>query len=141
MITAIAGASDYLDRAFVTYTNQAKMELVGVSEDILRVHGAVSEACARAMAEGGRARAGTTYALSVTGLAGPGGGTADKPVGLVYVGLAAPDRTVVRKINWPRTRDQIRAISAMTALDLLRRALAGLPIEGPDLARQSTAAQ
>jgi nicotinamide-nucleotide amidase len=133
MITAIAGASDYLDRAFVTYTNQAKMDLVGVSDAILREHGAVSEACARAMAEGARSRAGTTYAVSVTGLAGPGGGTPDKPVGLVFIGLAGPDRAVVRRIQWPGTRDQIRAISAMTALDLLRWALAGLPVEGGDL--------
>jgi nicotinamide-nucleotide amidase len=130
MITAIAGSSDYFDRAFVTYSDQAKMDLLGVSAEVLREHGAVSEPCARAMAEGARARAGTTYAVSVTGLAGPGGGTADKPVGLVFVGLATPDRTVVRKLLWPgRRRDQIRSVSAMVALDLVRRALAGLPLE------------
>ena len=129
MITAIAGSSDYFDRGFVTYSNQAKMDLLGVSEDILREHGAVSEPCARAMAEGARTRAGTTYAVSVTGLAGPGGGTPDKPVGLVFVAVATPDRTVVRRLQWPGQREQIRAISAMTALDLVRRALAGLPLE------------
>ncbi len=107
-ITEVAGSSEYFDRGFVTYTNQAKMEMLGVAEEILREHGAVSEPCAQAMAEGARARAGTTYALSVTGLAGPGGGTADKPVGLVFVGLAAPDRTVVRRLRWPGQRDQIR---------------------------------
>jgi nicotinamide-nucleotide amidase len=131
MITRVAGSSDYFDRGFVTYANQAKMDLLGVSEDILRDHGAVSEPCARAMAEGARARARTTYALSITGIAGPGGGTPDKPVGLVYVALAAPDRTVVRKLTWPGQREQIRAISAMTALDLVRRALAGLLPEQP----------
>jgi nicotinamide-nucleotide amidase len=129
LITAVAGASDYFDRSFVTYSNQAKMDLVGVSEEILREHGAVSEACARAMAEGARARAGTTYAVSVTGLAGPGGGTPDKPVGLVFVGLAGPGRTFVRRLRWPGQREQIRAISAMVALDLVRRALSGLPLD------------
>ncbi len=79
------------------------------------------------------AGAGTTYAVSVTGLAGPGGGTADKPVGPVFVGLATPDRTVVRRLFWPgRRREQIRSISAMVALDLARRALAGLPLEESD---------
>lgn len=128
-VTAIPGSSEYFDRGFVTYTDRAKMDLLGVSEDLLREHGAISEPCARAMAEGARARAGTTYAVSVTGLAGPGGGTPDKPVGLVFVGIATPDRTVVRRLRWPGTRDQIRAISAMTALDLVRRALGGLPLE------------
>jgi nicotinamide-nucleotide amidase len=107
-----------------------------VSEAILDEHGAVSEPCARAMAEGARARARTTHALSVTGLAGPGGGTPDKPVGLVFVGLAGPDRTVVRRIRWPGTRDQIRSISAMAALDLLRRTLSGIALDEADLARR-----
>ena len=121
MMTEVAGSSDYFDRGFVTYTNQAKMDMLGVSEEILREHGAVSEPCAQAMAEGARARARTTYAVSITGLAGPGGGTPDKPVGLVFVGLATPDHTVVRRLRWPGQRQQIRAISAMVALDLLRQ--------------------
>jgi nicotinamide-nucleotide amidase len=133
MITSIAGASEYFDRGFVTYTNQAKHELVGVPQALLDEHGPVSEPCARAMAEGARERAKTTYALSVTGLAGPGGGTPDKPVGLVYVGLATPEQTLVRKIHWPGQREQIRAISAMVALDMLRRALAGIPPDEHDL--------
>ena len=137
MITAIAGASAYFDRGFVTYTNQAKHELVGVPQAILDDHGPVSEPCARAMAEGARERARTTYALSVTGLAGPGGGTPDKPVGLVFVGLATPERTLVRKIMWPGQREQIRGVSAMTALDMLRRELAGIPQEEHELARRS----
>ena len=134
MISAVPGSSDYFDRGLVTYSNQAKMELLGVSEETLREHGAVSEPCARAMAEGARARARTTYALSVTGIAGPGGGTADKPVGLVYVALAMPEKTVVRRIHWPGQREQVRAISAMVALDLLRRCLAGLPLDETDSA-------
>lgn len=133
MITAIAGSSEYFDRGFVTYSNQAKMDLLGVSEAILREHGAVSEPCVRAMAEGARARAGTTYALAITGIAGPGGGTPEKPVGLVYVALAAPDKTVVRRIRWPGQREQVRAISAMVALDLLRRRLAGLALDEGEL--------
>lgn len=133
MITAIPGSSEYFDRGFVTYSNGAKMDLLGVGEEILREHGAVSEPCVRAMAEGARARAGTTYAVAITGIAGPGGGTPEKPVGLVYVALAAPDKTVVRRIRWPGQREQVRAISAMVALDLLRRRLAGLPLEDGDL--------
>ncbi len=128
MITAVPGSSSYFDRGFVTYTNQAKMDLLGVSEDVLREHGAVSEPCARAMAEGARARAGTTYGISVTGIAGPGGGTPETPVGLVFVGLASPGGTVVRRLRWPGQREQVRGISAMVALDLLRRALSGLPL-------------
>jgi nicotinamide-nucleotide amidase len=134
MITAIAGSSDYFDRGFVTYSNQAKLDLLGVREEILREHGAVSEPCARAMAEGARTRAETTFAVSVTGIAGPGGGTPDKPVGLVYIGLSTPERTVVRRIRWPGQREQVRAISAMVALDLLRRELSGLPVEAPEIA-------
>jgi nicotinamide-nucleotide amidase len=127
-ITAIPGSSDYFDRGFVTYTNQAKIDLLGVGEDVLRDHGAVSEPCARAMAEGARTRARTTYAVAITGVAGPGGGTPEKPVGLVYVAIATPDRTVVRRVSWPGQREQVRAISAMAALDLVRRALSGLPL-------------
>jgi len=132
MITAVPGSSAYFDRGFVTYSNQAKMDLLGVGEDLLREHGAVSEPCARAMAEGARTRAGTTYAVAVTGIAGPGGGTPEKPVGLVFVALASPGGTVVRRLRWPGQRDQIRGISAMVALDLVRRALAGLPLEEGD---------
>jgi nicotinamide-nucleotide amidase len=84
------------------------------------------------MAEGARARAGTTYAVAVTGIAGPGGGTPDKPVGLVFVALATPERTVVRRLRWPGQREQVRAISAMVALDLVRRALSGLPLDDPE---------
>ena len=136
MFTEVPGSSAYFDRGFVTYTNQAKMDMVGVSEEILRDHGPVSEPCAQAMAEGARARAGTTYALATTGLAGPDGGTPDKPVGLVFVALATPERTVVRRLRWPGQRDQIRALTAMVALDLLRRALAGQPVELGEVARR-----
>jgi len=131
MITMVPGASEYFDRGFVTYTNQAKQDLLGVPEVILAEHGAVSEPCARAMAEGARARAKTTYALAVTGIAGPGGGTPDKPVGLVFIALATPEETVVRRIQWPGQREQIRAVSAMVALDLLRRRLSRIAVDAP----------
>jgi nicotinamide-nucleotide amidase len=132
MITGVPGASTYFDRGFITYTNEAKQELLGVPASIFADHGAVSEPCARAMAEGARARAKTSYALAITGIAGPGGGTDEKPVGLVYIALATPGETVVRRIQWPGQREGIRAISAMVALDLLRRSLARLSMDVPE---------
>jgi nicotinamide-nucleotide amidase len=132
LLTAVPGASDYFDRGFITYTEAAKRDLVNVPEALIAEHGVVSEECARAMADGARAVAKTTYAISVTGLAGPGGGTEEKPVGLVYIGLAGPKETVVRRINWPGQREQIRGIAAMVGLDLLRRALQGLEPLAPE---------
>jgi nicotinamide-nucleotide amidase len=133
MVTSVPGSSAYFDRGFVTYTNEAKHDLLGVPEPIFAEHGAVSEPCARAMAEGARARARTTYALAITGIAGPGGGTPDKPVGLVYIALATPAETIVRRIQWTGQREQVRAISAMVALDMLRRSLCKLSIDALDL--------
>lgn len=129
MVTRVPGSSEYFDRGFITYSNRAKIELLGVPEAVLAEHGAVSEPTARAMAEGAKARSNTTYALSITGVAGPGGGTPEKPVGLVFIALAAPDKTVVRKVRWPGGRDQVRQLSAMVALDMLRRSLLGLSVE------------
>ena len=88
-LTAIAGSSDVVDRGFVTYSNEAKMELLGVPGPLIAAHGAVSEPVARAMAEGALARSRATITIAVTGVAGPGGGTVAKPVGLVWFGLAA----------------------------------------------------
>ena len=132
-----SGSSAYFQRGFVTYANEAKEELIGVPHAILVEHGAVSEECARAMAEGARARAKADYALAVTGIAGPGGGSPEKPVGLVYVAVATADATHVRKLNWRGSRDQIRTLSAVSALDLLRRALLGLPLETHEIARRA----
>ena len=108
-LTEIAGSSAVVDRGFVTYSNRAKTELLGVPDDLLREHGAVSEPVARAMAEGALARSGTSAGIAVTGVAGPGGGTTEKPIGLVHIALAregaataharhvfAGDRTAVR---------------------------------------------
>ncbi|WP_321391138.1 CinA family protein [Emcibacter sp.] len=86
-LTEIAGSSDVVDRGFITYTNRAKMEVLGVSANIIRDHGAVSEACARAMAEGALAASSATIAVAVTGVAGPGGGSVEKPVGLVHMAV------------------------------------------------------
>jgi nicotinamide-nucleotide amidase len=88
LLTEIPGSSDVVERGFVTYSNAAKTELLGVPADLIAVHGAVSEPVARAMAEGALAHSHADLAVSVTGVAGPGGGTAAKPVGLVHLGLA-----------------------------------------------------
>lgn len=132
MITAVPGSSAYFEQGFVTYSNEAKHELLGVPREVFLEHGAVSEVCARAMAEGARDRAKATYALAITGIAGPDGGTKDKPVGLVFIALAGPEETAVRRIQWNAQREQIRAVSAMVALDLLRRRLARLTLDAPE---------
>src|SRR4051794_29976677 len=94
-LTAIAGSSDVLDRGFVTYSNEAKHEQIGVPMPLIQAHGAVSEEVARAMADGTLVRSRATIAISVTGVTGPGGGTTDKPVGLVCFGLAQTGQPVV----------------------------------------------
>ena len=99
-LTEIAGSSDVFERGFVTYSNDAKAESLGVPRDMLRQHGAVSEPVARAMAEGGRAALSATFAVAVTGVAGPGGGSAEKPVGLVHFGCAGPDGTAHREMRF-----------------------------------------
>ena len=122
-ITARPGSSDYFLGGVISYGDQAKIDLLEVSPDVLARHGAVSEEVAAAMAAGARARLGADYALSVTGVAGPDGGTPEKPVGLVYLGCAGPDGTQVRRGSFPGDRDSVRTFSATSALHLLRRAL------------------
>ncbi|MBP0615186.1 CinA family protein [Jiella mangrovi] len=119
-ITDIAGSSAVIDRGFVTYSNQAKIELVGVDPAALESHGAVSEVVARQMAEGGRERSGVTVAVSITGIAGPGGGSETKPVGLVHFACAGPDATVYREKRFGDLgRAGIRAASVIVALEML----------------------
>lgn len=122
-LVAVAGASRSFIEGVVAYADQVKVRRLGVPEELLAKHGAVSEPVARAMAEGERKAAGTDYALAITGVAGPDGGSAEKPVGLVFVALAGPKGTQVleRKLWGDRGRVQVLACAA--ALDLLRLAL------------------
>jgi len=119
-ITATPSASDYFAGGFITYTNEMKTRLLGVPESLLAEHGAVSEPVAIAMARGARERLGTSYALSITGYAGPTG----EQVGLAYIGLAAPDKAEARRVQFGGDRDRVRMFSTNTALDMLRHALA-----------------
>ncbi len=120
-LTEIPGASKVLERSGVTYANSAKRDWLGVSEALLQEHGAVSAACARAMAEGVRATARTDIGLAVTGIAGPGGGSADKPVGTVYLALADGDKVHVEHLKLGGSRQRIRMLTTMTALARLAR--------------------
>ena len=126
-LTDVPGASASFLGGVVSYTNGVKANILNVPQSLLDEHGAVSAPVAHAMAEGVRARTGADYALSVTGVAGPDTDERGNPVGLVYIGLAAPEGTEVRERRFgKRTREHIRAQSANTAFDLLRRALQGL---------------
>jgi nicotinamide-nucleotide amidase len=119
-LTAIAGASEIVERGFVTYSNQAKMELLGVPAETIAGHGAISAETAAAMAQGAVARAGVDLAVSVTGIAGPGGGTPQKPVGLVYLGLARNDGAArVERRLLPGDRAEVRRAALTLALELL----------------------
>jgi nicotinamide-nucleotide amidase len=122
-ITAIPGASEVFDFGFVTYSNAAKTELLGVPAGVIDAVGAVSEAVARSMAMGALKRAGAHLAVSITGIAGPGGGDAAKPVGTVWFGLAgrspARNHVITRQHHFSGDRDEIRAVSAHFALNLL----------------------
>jgi nicotinamide-nucleotide amidase len=125
-ITSVPGSSDYFEGGFVTYTKRMKTELLGVSEDVLATVGAVSKEAAEAMALGARGRTGSTYSLSVTGVAGPGQGGELAPVGTVYVGLADANGSRVAHRQFLGDRDRIRQFTTQMALDLLRRRLLGL---------------
>jgi nicotinamide-nucleotide amidase len=122
-LTEIAGSSDVVDRGFVTYSNEAKQEVLGVPSATLEGHGAVSEATARAMAEGALARARADLAVAVTGVAGPGGGTDLKPVGRVHLATARRDGpTRHRRMDYGDLgRDGIRWATVRTALEMLRQ--------------------
>jgi nicotinamide-nucleotide amidase len=120
-------ASDYLVGGVVTYANSAKTRLLGVSEDTLRGHGAVSAEVAAEMAEGVRRVCETDVGLSVTGIAGPTGGTGEKPVGLVYWAVAHPGGTIVRHKVFQGEREEVQTAAAYAVLDLLRRIALGLP--------------
>jgi nicotinamide-nucleotide amidase len=121
LLTEIPGSSDVIERGFVTYSNEAKQELLGVPADLLRTHGAVSEPVARAMAQGALKQAHAERSIAVTGIAGPGGGSAAKPVGLVYIAVARPEGDVMtREYRFGDIgRDRVRLASVEKALMLL----------------------
>ena len=124
--TTTPGSSDYFTGGFITYSNSLKSQLLGVSAETLERFGAVSRETAEAMAEGARERTGSNYAISITGVAGPDGGSEEKPVGLVYIGIAGSEGTVVVNRRFLGDRQRIRVFTVQMALDLLRRRLQGL---------------
>ena len=123
LLTDQPGSSAYLERGAVTYANSAKHDWLGISNDLLLEKGAVSRECAQGMVTGIRQRARTDYAIAVTGIAGPGGGTAEKPCGTVFIALATPQRTEIKECHFSGDRQQVRIKTAYTALDWLRRTL------------------
>lgn len=119
-LTAVPGSSDVVERSFVTYSNRAKTEMLGVPDSLLAAHGAVSEPVARAMAEGALARSAAGLAGAVTGIAGPGGGSEAKPVGLVHMAVARQGiPTRHRREIFPGDRDAVRRHAALTVLEML----------------------
>jgi nicotinamide-nucleotide amidase len=127
VITDVAGSSGYFRGGIVAYADDAKASLLEVAGDVLAAHGAVSAQVARAMATGARQRLGVELAVSVTGIAGPGGGTEAKPVGLTYVAVADADDVVVRRFLWKGDRAANKVASTEAALELLVERAAAQP--------------
>lgn len=120
LLTSIAGSSDVFDRAFVTYSNEAKQEMLGVPKELLTEHGAVSAEVAMAMAQGALENSNATICVSVTGIAGPDGGSDEKPVGLVFAAVAGPLGLFVEELRFGDIgRDAVRAETAQAALEML----------------------
>jgi nicotinamide-nucleotide amidase len=135
-LTGVAGSSDSFLGGVVTYSDRAKRELLGVARDLLEAHGAVSEPVAREMAEGVRRRFASDYGIGVTGIAGPGGGTDDKPVGLVHLAVSGPSgETDHRHRVFPGSRHRVQRFAAQLGLEMLRRRLLrddrSEPVDGP----------
>lgn len=122
-ITSIEGSSDYFVGGIVSYSNQIKHRLLGVPENILENPGAVSEPVARAMAEGACRELGAAYSVSTTGIAGPGGGTVRKPVGLVFIGQSGPAGTIVERHEFPGSRLDVIEAATQRALEMLLNAI------------------
>jgi PncC family amidohydrolase len=135
-LTAIPGSSGYVAGGVVSYSDDAKRDLLGVDPAVLAAHGAVSAQVARAMALGARGRFAATLAASVTGIAGPDGGTAEKPVGLTYLGVADAAGVDVRRVIWNGDRSANRVESTVAVLELLLERVEG----GTDAARLSSSA-
>jgi len=128
-LTDVPGSSDYVERGVVCYSNRSKPELAGVPAALIAEHGAVSEPVARAMAEGIRGRAATSVGIGITGIAGPGGGTPEKPVGTVAVAVIVDDETRVRTFQFIGGREMVKFQAAQAALNMTR--LAVTKIQGP----------
>jgi nicotinamide-nucleotide amidase len=121
-ITNVPGASGVFIAGYVCYANQAKINMLDVDPKLVEKHGAVSEPVARALAEHARACAGSDYALATTGVAGPTGGSPQKPVGTVYIALASDGlETIVKRFFFPTDRETFKQLATQSALDLLRR--------------------
>lgn len=119
-LTSVAGSSSILYGGFVTYANEAKTAMISVPADLIARHGAVSQEVARAMAEGARRTAGVDLAIAITGIAGPGGGSDEKPIGLVHFGLATAENTIHRKEKFGDLgRDRIRQEAVRVALEMI----------------------
>jgi nicotinamide-nucleotide amidase len=122
-LTDVPGSSRYVERGIVSYSNLAKTELLGVPEEMLKAHGAVSEPVAKAMAEGIRSRSGVDIGIGVTGIAGPDGGTAEKPVGMVCVAASSAGREAIRTFRFVGGREMVKFQASQAALDMVRRML------------------
>ena len=118
-LTNISGSSNYFDRGLVTYSNRAKVELLGVSENDLNEHGAVSNVVAKQMAEGARKKSNVDIAISTTGIAGPTGGTEEKPVGTVFIGFSSKKETVVKRFQFDGSRLEIKEKFCNAALEMI----------------------
>ena len=127
LLTDVPGSSDYVERGAVCYSNRAKVEWLGVPEWLIAEHGAVSEPVAQSMAEGVRTRAHTDVGIGVTGIAGPGGGTPDKPVGMVAIAVVAGDDARVRTFQFIGEREQVNNQSAQAAMNMLRLMMLEMP--------------
>jgi nicotinamide-nucleotide amidase len=126
-LTDVSGSSEYVDRSVVGYSNEAKIEMLGVDPALIAEYGAVSEPVAQAMAEGIRDRARVDVGVGITGIAGPTGGTPGKPVGTVCISVATAAETTVRTFRFPGNRELVKTFSAFTALDMVRRVLLKAP--------------
>jgi len=122
-LTRVPGSSNYFVGGAVCYSNKLKTKLVGVPAELMEQNGAVSKPVAQALAEGIRKRAGASIGIGITGVAGPGGGTPEKPVGLVFVALADERGTEIREFRFPGDRERVRLWSAQMALEAIRRRL------------------
>lgn len=124
------GISAVLSQGVITYSNEAKIQMLGVSEETLKQYGAVSEQTAREMVQGLVKTTGTRVGISVTGIAGPGGGTSEKPVGLVYAGLSIDGKVMATKFNFSGTRQEVRNMTVVKVFEWLRREIEEMKVKG-----------